>query len=192
MSLRRLRFRRCPWTQLWDARMPQWLETKRGPPPSQEMQIGHFYLTSPSFFFSLNFIYLSKLTLDPYIFHYSSKTPTRLSRTLKSRFTMPPTLNGFETRGLVDACQSDKPVHNSAEHRDFPEPHTEDRCHQVEMSHGDQSPVKRADHHEDGGENVQFLHDHFLHALCLLLTACLTIEKNYLTARKIHAKLKVE
>src|SRR5208283_16308 len=167
-------------------------ETVRGPPPPQEMQLLHFDSNSVSFFLSLNFIYLSNLTLDPYIFHYSSETPRWLSRMLKSRFTMPPTLNGFETRGLVDACQSDKPVHNSAEHRDFPELHTEDSCHQVEMSDGDQSPVERADHHEDGCENIQFLHDHFLHAFCLLLTACLTIEKNYLTARKIHVKLKVD
>src|ERR1700687_1099302 len=105
-------------------------------------------------FLSLNFIYISNLTLDPYIFHYSPDTPTRLSRTLKSRFTVPPTLNGFETRRLVDACQSNEPVHNSGKHRDFPELHTEDRCHQVEMSAGHQSPVERADHHEDGCENV--------------------------------------
>src|SRR5208283_290343 len=156
------------------------------------MQLLHFYSNSLSFFISLNFAYFSNLILGPYSSHNGSEPSTRLSRTLKSRFTMPPTLNGFETRGLIDACQSDKPVHNSAEHRDFPELHTEDRCHQVEMSDGDQSPVERADHHEDGCENVEFLHDHFLHALCLLLTASLTIEKNSLTARKMQAKIKVD
>jgi hypothetical protein len=108
-----------------------------------------FHFASP-----LNFISFSNLIVDRTPFHYFSENPTLLSRVLKRRFTMPPALNGLETRGLVDACQSDKPIHNSAERGDFTELHPEDGCHQVETSYGHESPIERAHDYENCCENV--------------------------------------
>src|ERR1700690_3388918 len=153
MSLPKPRCQRCPWSRLWDARR------RPGPvrelPPPQEKKLRYFDTTFHSLFFSLNFNHDSNAILRLGTRSVQPRYPELLARTLESRLLrVPAVLNGLPTESLIKTGQSHEAVNDGAERGDFPELHAEDGSHQIEMSDSHQTPVKSADHHEDGGENV--------------------------------------